>query len=74
MAGFLERGFDVGGIAKASNESTRFFFVVRLPEEKSHFGGVRRFNLDYDLDGRARIKASTNVARQSFVFHRRRIA
>src|SRR6266705_5967863 len=38
LAGFLECGFDVGGIAKISNEFTRFFFVVGLPNEKSHFG------------------------------------
>src|SRR5438876_4436104 len=40
MAGFLECSFDIRGIAKTSNESTRFFFVVRLPEEKSHLGGA----------------------------------
>src|SRR4029453_2219153 len=55
------------------NESTRFFFVVRLAEKKSHFGRVPRFNFSYDLDGRARIEAGTNVAGQSFVLHRRRI-
>src|SRR5215467_9267700 len=74
MAGFLECGFGVCGIAKAANEFTCFFFVVRLPEKKSHFGGVPRFNFDYDLDGRARIKAGTNVAGQSFVLHPSRIA
>jgi hypothetical protein len=62
MARLLECSFDVGGIAKVSNQSARFFFVVRLPEKKSHFGGVRRFNFDHDLDGRARIKAGTKVA------------
>ena len=71
MAGFLECGFDIGGIAKTRNESTRFFFVVRLPEKKSHFGGVPRFNFDYHLHGGARIKAGANVAGQSFVLHRR---
>ena len=49
LAGFLECSLDVGGIAKTGNEFTRFFFVVRLPEEKSHFGGVPRFNLDHAL-------------------------
>src|SRR6266704_1600403 len=73
MAGFLECGFDVGGIAKASNQSTRFFFVVRLPEKKSHFGGVFRFNLNYHLHGRAGVEAGANVAGQSFVLHRGRI-
>ena len=57
----MECGLDIGGIAKTRNESTRFFFVVRLPEKKSHFGGVPRFNFDYDLDGRARIEAGANV-------------
>src|SRR6266571_2354770 len=66
MAGFLECSFDVRGIAKATNESTRFFFVVRLAEEKSHLGGVPRFNLDHDLHGGARVEASANVAGQSF--------
>ena len=56
------------------NESTRFFFVVRLPEEKSHLGGVPRFNLHYHLHGGARVEAGANVAGQSFVLHRRRIA
>ena len=74
MAGFLECGFDIGGIAKAANEFTRFFFVVSLPEKESHFGGVPGFNFDYDLDRRARIEAGTNVAGQSFVLHRGRIA
>src|SRR6478735_2349324 len=55
------------------NESTRFFFVVRLAEEKSHFGGVPRFNLDYDLHGGTRVKTGANVAVQSFVLHRSRI-
>src|SRR6266487_2900267 len=73
MAGFLERGFDVGGIAKASNESTRFFFVVRLPEKESHLGGVSGFNLNHHLHGRARVEAGANVAGQSFVPHRRRV-
>src|SRR6266568_8573041 len=73
MAGFLECGFDVGGIAKASNQSTRFFFVVRLPQKKSHFSSFPRFHLDHDLNGRARIKAGANVAGQSFVLHRGRI-
>ena len=67
MAGFLKCSFDIGGIAKARNESTRFFFVVRLPEKKSHFGGVPRFNFDYDLDRCARIEAGANIAGQSFV-------
>src|SRR6266581_345285 len=70
MACFLEGGFDVSGVAKASNQSTRFFFVVRLSEEKSHFGGVPRFNFDYDLDGGARVEAGANIAGQSFVLHR----
>src|SRR5213596_964381 len=74
MARFLECSFDVCGIAKASNESTRFFFVVRLPEKESHLGGVSRFNLNCDLDGSARVEASANVAGQSFLFHRGRIA
>ena len=74
MAGFLECGLDVGGIAKAVNKSTRFFFVVSLPEKESHFGGVPRFNLDYNLHGGARIEAGANVASQSFVLHRGRIA
>src|SRR4029453_7182425 len=74
MARLLECSFDVGGIAKASNQSTRFFFVVRLPEKKSHFGGVPRFNFDYELDGRARVEAGANLASQSFVPHRGRIA
>src|SRR5213593_3600579 len=74
MACFLEGGFDVSGIAKASNESTRFFFVVRLPEKESHLGGVSWFNLNCDLDGSARVEASANVAGQSFLFHRSRIA
>ena len=73
LARFLECGFDVGGIAKMRNESTRFFFVIRLPEEKSHFCGVPRFNLDYQLHGGARVKAGAHVAGQSFVLHRRRI-
>src|SRR5205809_3550893 len=34
MPGFLEGDFDSGGIAKSFYEGTRFFFVVRLPEEK----------------------------------------
>src|SRR5512133_2406139 len=55
------------------NESTRFFFVVRLPEEKSHFGGVSRFKLDYDLHRCTRVKTGASVAGQSFVLHRRRI-
>src|ERR1700756_3315005 len=74
IARFLECSFDVRGIAKASNESTRFFFVVRLAEKESHLGGVSWFNFDYDLDGRARVEAGTNVAGQSFVLHRGRIA
>src|SRR5438067_10062095 len=74
MACFLEGGFDVSGIAKASNESTRFFFAVRLPEKESHLGDVSRFNLNCDLDGSARVEASANVAGQSFLFHRGRIA
>src|SRR5215216_1804481 len=56
-----------------SNESTRFFFVVRLPEEKSHFGALPRFDLDDDLHSGARVKASAKIAGQSFVLHRRRI-
>src|SRR5215813_12066161 len=55
------------------NESTRSFFVVRLPEEKSHFGGVSRFNLDYDLHRCARIKSGASVTGQSFMLHRSRI-
>src|SRR4029077_4775865 len=74
MACFLECGFDVRGIAKASNESTRFFFVVRLPEKESHLGSVPRFNLNHHLHGGARVEASANVASQSFVPHRGRIA
>src|SRR6266550_2707385 len=54
LAGFLECGFDVGGIAKTRNEFTRFFFIVRLPDEKSHFCGVSRVDLDRDLHGCAR--------------------
>src|SRR6266550_8289779 len=73
LAGFLECGFDVGGIAKTRNEFTRFFFIVRLPDEKSHFCGVPRFNLHYHLHGGTRVKAGANVAGQSFVLHRRRI-
>src|SRR5213596_3127988 len=74
MAGFLERGFDVRGIAKASNESTCFFFVVRLPEKESHLGGVPRFNLNHHLHGGARVEAGANGPGQSFVPHRGRIA
>src|SRR5256886_17597381 len=74
MACFLECGFDVSGIAKASNESTRFFFAVRLPEKESHLGDVSRFNLNCDPDGSASVEASANVAGQSFLFHRGRIA
>src|SRR6266705_2331683 len=74
MARFLECSFDVCGIAKASNESTRFFFVVRLPEKESHLGGVSRFNLNHDLHGCARVEAGANLAGQSFVPHRGRIA
>src|SRR6476620_4625057 len=74
MAGFLECSFDVRGIAKASNESTRFFFVVRLAEKESHLGGVSRFNLNHNLHGRARVEAGANLAGQSFVPHRGRIA
>src|SRR4029077_10578640 len=70
----LECGFDVGGIAKMGNDSTRFFFVVRLPEEKSHFCGVPWVNLHYHLNGGTRVKACTHVAGQSFVLHRYRIA
>src|SRR5437773_9418238 len=73
MARFLECSFDVCGIAKASNESTRFFFVVRLPEKESHLGGVSRFNLNHHLHGRARVEAGANLAGQSFVPHRGRI-
>src|SRR4029450_13501225 len=74
MAGFLECSFDVSWIAKASNQSPRFFFVVRLPEKKSHFGGVPRFNLNRDLHRGARVEAGANFAGQSFVLHRGRIA
>src|SRR6266516_1528706 len=74
MARFLECSFDVCGIAKASNESTRFFFVVRLPEKESHLGGVSRFNLNHDLHGCARVESGANLAGQSFVPHRGRIA
>src|SRR6266478_5711005 len=74
MAGFLECGFDVGGIAKTSNESMRFLFVVRLTEKESHLGGVSRFNLNHHLHGRARVEAGANLAGQSFVPHRGRIA
>src|SRR6478735_1387022 len=56
------------------NESTRFFFVIRLPDEKSHFCGVPRFNLHYHLHGGTRVKAGANVAAQSFMLHRCRIA
>src|SRR5580765_5329954 len=55
------------------NESTRFFFVIRLSEEKSHFCGVPWFNLHYHLNGGTRVKAGTHVAGQSFVLHRYRI-
>src|SRR5262249_40537653 len=65
--------FDVGGIAKTPNEFTRFFFVVSLSHEKSHFRGVPWFNLHYDLHSGTRVKASSNVAGQSFVLHRSRI-
>src|SRR5213080_4758776 len=74
MARLLERSFDVYGIAKVGNHFTRFFFVVRPPKKKSHFGGLARFNFHYDLDGCARIEAGANVAGQSFVLHRGRIA
>jgi hypothetical protein len=55
------------------NESPRFFFVVCLPYEKSHFCGVPRFNLHYQLHSGTRVKAGANVAGQPFVLHRRRI-
>src|SRR5215472_5060098 len=55
------------------NKSTRSFFVVRLPEEKSDFGGVPGFNLHCHLHGGTRVKASANVTGQSFVLHRHRI-
>src|SRR5205814_8289330 len=54
MAGFMECRLDVGGIAKTSHESACCFFVVRLPEEKSHLDGLSRFNLDPDLHYGAR--------------------
>src|SRR5437667_6322848 len=72
--GFLECSLDVRGIAKTSYESACCFFVVRLPEKKSHLDGVSRFNLDHDLNGGARVEAGANVAGQSFVLHRGRIA
>src|SRR5439155_23874736 len=72
--GFLECSLDVRGIAKTSYESACCFFVVRLPEKKSHLDGVSRFNLDHDLHGGARVEAGANVAGQSFVLHRGRIA
>src|SRR6476659_5897429 len=73
LARFLECGLDVGWVAKMCNESTRFFFVIRLPDEKSHFCGVSRFNLHYRLHRSTRVKPGAHVAGQSFVLHRRRI-
>jgi hypothetical protein len=70
LAGFFECGFDVGGIAKMHNESTRFFFVVCLPDEKSHFCGVPGFNLNCHLHSGTRVKAGTHVTSQSFVLDR----
>src|SRR5438477_4233786 len=74
IAGFLECSFDVGGIAKTSHESACCFFVVRLPEEKGNLDGLSRFNLDHDLHCGARVEAGANLACQSFVLHRSRIA
>src|SRR5438067_10668903 len=73
-AGFLECSLDVRRIAKTSHEFACCFFVVRLPEKKSHLDGVSRFNLHHDLYGGARVEAGANVAGQSFVLHRGRIA
>src|SRR5438132_11297531 len=73
-ARFLECSLDVCRIAKTSHESACCFFIVRLSEEKSHLDGLFRFNLDHDLHGGARIEAGANVASQSFVLHRGRIA
>src|SRR4051812_46918976 len=55
------------------NESTRFFFVVCLAHDKSHFGGVPGLNLNHHLHRGARVKAGTHVAGQLFLFHRYRI-
>ena len=44
------------------DDSTRFFFVVCLPDKKSHFGGVPGLNLNHHLHGGARIKTGTHVA------------
>ncbi len=74
VAGFLECGFDVRGIAKSVNEGACFFFVVRLPKKKGYLGALSRVDLDHDLHGCARVEASANVAGQSFVLHRGRIA
>ena len=49
-ASVLDIGGDVGAI------------IVRLPDEKSHFCGVPRFNLHYHLHGGTRVKACANVA------------
>jgi len=54
--------FDVGGIAKSVHDGTSFFFVIRLPEEKSHFGGLSGIDLDHELQRGARIQTGTNVA------------
>src|SRR5213592_1674972 len=40
MAGFLKCSFNVRGIAKTTHEAACCFFVVRLPENKSHLDGV----------------------------------
>src|SRR4029077_1301767 len=55
-------------------EDTRFFFIVRLPEKKSDLGGFSRVDLDHNLQGGARVEAGADVAGQSFVLHRGRIA
>src|SRR5438552_8865644 len=73
MAGFLKGSFDVDGIAKSIHEGTRLFFVVRLPEEKSHLGGLSRIDLDHDLQGGTRIQTGASVPSQSFMLHRGRI-
>ena len=73
-AGFLKCCFDVRGIAEPVHKRARFFFVIRLSEEKSYLGGVAWFNLDHDLHGGARVEAGASISGQSLMLHRRRIA
>src|SRR5713101_427326 len=74
LAGFLECGFDVRGIAKSVNEGACLFFIVRLPKKKDYLGGLSRIDLDNDLHGCARVEAGAHITGQSFVLHRGRIA